>query len=63
MSSYAPEAAAAIGALVGLLIVLAMAWRDRRRARRNDEQLIDHIRLDHGMREAQRRGWLPDDLQ
>ena len=57
-----PGAFAVICVLLVATAAIGMAvnhWR----ARRNDRQVEDHIRLRDGMKTAQRMGWLPEDLQ
>lgn len=64
--SHHLEAGCALATLVGLLIMLGVGIRDYRREKRrtrSDQHLIDHIRMSHGMRELQRQGRLPDDVQ
>lgn len=61
---------AAHGAVFVLLMVIALvlvaaieAITKHFRAKRNDRQVVDERRLRNGMKEARRRGWLPEDTQ
>ncbi len=62
MSGPIPGACAVVLALLSLL-ALVLTVRDHLRARRNERQLQNHIRLRNGLKTARRMGWLPEDLQ
>jgi hypothetical protein len=46
-------------AVVGLLAILIFALIGNLRARRNEEQLVDHLRMARGMIAARKAGRLP----
>lgn len=67
MSSYAPEAAAAIGAMVLLLIWCGkLMWDNRRARQRESNERVDRL-IKIGMQGLERSGRLkrivPEDLQ
>lgn len=59
MTSPAFELLAMCMAVAGLLAILILALIANIRARRNEEQLVDHLRMARGMLSARKAGRLP----